>query len=142
MNRLAAFDVDDLNVISALVQDAVCKVGDIRYAPSAATVSLVLNRFKWEAAGRKRASNGERLRSILHFARVTAMRASGIDQGRRDDVLSLLALTFAPGEAPSGTLELAFSGGATLRLEVECLEAALSDTGAGWSAIATPRHDA
>jgi hypothetical protein len=142
MNRLAAFDAEDLTVISALVQDAVCKIGDIRYAPAAATVSLMLNRFGWETAGKKRDAKGERLRSVLHFSRVTAMRASGIDQTRKDDVLSLLALTFASGDLPSGMVELAFSGGATLRLDVECLEAALSDTGAAWSAVATPHHDA
>jgi hypothetical protein len=141
MNRLAAFDADDLNVISALVQDAVCKVGDIQWTPANGTVLIAMNRFKWEGgSGRVQHKNGERLRSVLHFSRVSAVRASGVDQANREGILSLLAVTFTPSQAPSGTVELAFSGHATLRLDVECLEAALSDTDAVWSAVATPRH--
>lgn len=139
MTRLAAFDTADLDVISALAQDAVCKVSDIAFVPAKGTVALVLNRFGWEA-GRRRGP-GERLRSVLHFSRVAALKASGIDQAAPETVLSLLAIRFIEGAAPAGTVELAFAGGATLRLEVECLECALSDTGAAWSAIATPKHD-
>jgi Protein of unknown function (DUF2948) len=138
--RLAAFDAADLDVMSALAQDSVCKVGDIAFVPASGAVALQLNRYKWEDG--KRSKSGERVRSVLHFARVKAVRSAGIDQARKQDVLSLLAIRFAETEAPSGEVTLLFSGGATLRLDVECLEAALSDTQAEWSAVAKPRHDA
>ncbi|MGA7211867.1 MAG: DUF2948 family protein [Pseudolabrys sp.] len=35
---------------------------------------------------------------------------------------------------------MSFSGGATLRLEVECLEAELADLGPTWSTSACPCH--
>jgi Protein of unknown function (DUF2948) len=138
--RLAAFDADDLSVISALVQDAVCTVGDLVYVPARAVFSLTLNRFKWEDGRRSR--SGARVRSVLHFARITAVKAVGINQADRAAVLSLLAVRFEPGTAPSGVVELVFSGGNTVRLDAECLEAALSDTDAEWAAIARPRHEA
>ncbi|MCU0830810.1 MAG: DUF2948 family protein [Rhizobiaceae bacterium] len=138
--RLAAFDADDLNVISTLVQDAVCQVGDIHFAAARALFSLTLNRFKWDDDRRSR--TGARVRSVLHFARVSGVKSSGINQSDRQAVLSLLALRFEPGEAPSGIVELVFSGGATLRLNVECIEAALADTDAEWAAIARPSHKA
>jgi len=41
---------------------------------------------------------------------------------------------------PDGTVELAFAGGGTIRLAVECLEARMQDLGAAWAAKATPAH--
>ena len=38
-------------------------------------------------------------------------------------MLSLLAVRFEPDEAPAGYVTLTFSGGASIRLEVECIEA-------------------
>jgi len=37
-------------------------------------------------------------------------------------------------------ITLTFSGGKALRLEVECLEAELSDLGPSWPATARPTH--
>jgi hypothetical protein len=41
---------------------------------------------------------------------------------------------------PSGVITLTFSGGATLRLEVECLEAELADLGPAWTTTCCPMH--
>ena len=38
------------------------------------------------------------------------------------------------------TITLVFSGGAALRLEVECLECELADLGPTWTAAARPAH--
>ncbi len=43
-------------------------------------------------------------------------------------------------DAPAGTITLTFSGGAALRLEVECLECELADLGPTWTAAARPEH--
>lgn len=55
-------------------------------------------------------------------------------------MLNLLAITFEAGDAPSGTIVLTFSGGAALRLEVECIEAQLADLGAAWETPSRPSH--
>jgi hypothetical protein len=57
-------------------------------------------------------------------------------------VLSLLAIRFTQRTAddPAGTVEFVFSGGGTLRLEVECLEASLSDVSGAWAARGLPSH--
>ena len=41
----------------------------------------------------------------------------------------------------AGAVELVFAGGGTLRVEVECLEATLTDLGAAWSTEHCPHHD-
>jgi len=63
-----------------------------------------------------------------------------VNPTRKDEVLNLLAVEFQETEAPSGVIVLSFSGGATLRLEVECLEAELADLGPTWSTAVCPCH--
>ena len=46
----------------------------------------------------------------------------------------------ADGE-PQGTIELVFSGGGTIRLEVECIDAALTDVSSEWAALGRPSHE-
>jgi hypothetical protein len=138
--KLVALDTEDLAVISAHVQDSVFKVGDIDWSPKATQFSIAANRFVWEDAARKR-KGFERRRAALVFKRVLAVRSTGIDRNRRDDVMSLLALRFEQkGEGPEGTLELSLSGAATIALDVECIEAQLADIGGAWETTSKPRH--
>ena len=55
-------------------------------------------------------------------------------------MLNLLAVEFSETDAPGGVVNLIFSGGGMLRLEVECLEAELADLGPSWPAAARPVH--
>ncbi|RCS25713.1 DUF2948 family protein [Phyllobacterium salinisoli] len=144
MLKLVALDDEDLQIISAHLQDAVLKVGDLDYLPREKRFVAVANRFVWE-----RAATGvfgkrtlERRRSVLHFDCVTMVKASGIDRSRKDDVLSLLAVRFLPGDMPAGVVEFIFSGNAAVRLDVECIETKLTDLGPAWEARAKPEHDA
>ncbi len=137
--KLLALDPEDLDVVSAQVQDAVLKVGDIHWRPAEKRLVIGLNRFAWEAADRRR--RFERRRAALHLTRVTSVKAQHLSAERPDVVLDLLALRFTETEAPSGVVELLFAGGATLRAEVECLEVGLTDLGAAWSTDHLPSHD-
>jgi hypothetical protein len=76
----------------------------------------------------------------VRFERVKAAQVQGIDLKQKDAVLELLAVTFEPGEEPSGTLTLLFAGGGAIRLQVECIEAELRDLGAAWKTRRKPRH--
>jgi hypothetical protein len=138
--KLVALDDQDLNVISAHVQDAVTKVGDLKFLPHGRRFVVPMRRFAWETQGGFFPGKPERRNSVLHFERVASAQASGVAQGRPADVLSLLALRFHPAEAPGGTIELVFSGGGAIRLDVECIEARLSDLGGAWEASSRPRH--
>ncbi len=52
-----------------------------------------------------------------------------VEQAAEAGTLNLLAVAFTENDAPGGVVILTFSGGAALRLEVECLEAELADLG-------------
>lgn len=138
--KLLALDEEDLQVISAHVQDAVLRVGEIDYMAGEKRIVLVMNRFVWEAPRRLFRRHNERRRSVLHFDRVTSVSTTGIDRGKPEDVLSLLAIKFTATEPPGGLVELVFSGDAAIRLEVECIEARFSDLGGAWEATSRPTH--
>ena len=57
--RLLAQDADDLAVISAAMQDAVAKVGDISYEAKARLLTLAFNRYCWEAEGHVRVRSAD-----------------------------------------------------------------------------------
>lgn len=139
--RLAALDEEDLAVISAHVQDAVLMVGDLHWTPASHRFTLAMNRFAWEAGPAGRAKSWQRRRAVLQFDRVLAAQAQCIRRDRPDAVLELLAVTFEPTDAPAGHVVLAFAGGGSLRLAVECIEARLADLGAAWQTKALPVHD-
>ena len=48
--KLLALDEEDLAVLSAYVQDAVLKVGDLIYLPKEQRFAVAMNRFIWEKA--------------------------------------------------------------------------------------------
>jgi hypothetical protein len=138
--KLVALDSEDLAVISAHMQDSVFKAGDVEWSPRDQQFALAANRFVWEEAARKR-KGFERHRAALVFKRVLAVRSTGIDRQKRDEVLSLLAIRFEQkGEGPDGTVELTLSGAATIALDVECIEVQLADVGGAWETASKPRH--
>lgn len=144
--KLAALDAEDLAVVSAHVQDAVVRVGDLLWSPTERRFGLVMNRYAWEATDpRGDRGTGERRRAALQFDRVLAAKTCLIRRDVPDAVLSLLAVTFEPAadpaQAPSGAIVLTFAGGGGVRLEVECIEARLADLGAAWEARAKPAHE-
>lgn len=138
---LGAEDAEDLEIISARLQDAVAKVKDLAYLPKSRRFAGLFNRFKWEST--KKRGNDLRVRARLHFNGVLAVQSHNIDRSRPDAVVSLLAIRFAPkgGEDPGGTVELVFAGGGAIRLDVESLDAGLTDVSGDWSALGRPDHD-
>lgn len=141
--RLLAQDADDLAVISAALQDAVAKIGDIRWDAQARTLTLACNRFRWEAGGKKGAKKGvegERVRSALQLGDVTGVQARNLKRDAKGAVVELLAIAFEPGEAPGGTVLLTFAGGGDLRVGVDCLDVVLADVSEPWATPHRPGH--
>lgn len=126
--KLIALDADDLAVISAHVQDAAVRVGDIIWRPGEKRLVIGMDRLDWDHALGD-AIEPRRLVSALRFDRVLACKSRNIDLDVPDTGLELLGIEFHPGEAPSGSAMLMFADGGALRLDVECLECELADLG-------------
>ncbi|MBX3481316.1 MAG: DUF2948 family protein [Caulobacter sp.] len=136
--RLLAEDADDLAVIAAAVQDAVGKIGDIRFEASARRLTLGLNRLRWETSDK---AGAERIRTGLQLTGVLAVRSRNLRREAKAAVVSLMDLSFEPGEAPGGVVVLTFSGGGELRVEVECIDVAMADVSAPWPTPRRPSHE-
>ena len=130
--KLLAHDPDDLVLISAALQDAEVKLADISYAPAARTLTFPLTRYRWEADGTEQVS------CAVQFGDVLNVKVRGLD---RDRTCSLMAVEFMENpEPPGGALLFLFAGCGELKVEVECVDAALADLGDPWPAPAHPDH--
>jgi hypothetical protein len=141
--KLIALDVDDLKVVSAHLQDAVLKVGDMAFVPRERRFAAILNRFDWTSArtGGK-ATAPTRRQTALRFERVLGAQVTGIDLKAGYEVLALLALQYEPASEgdPQGYVTLVFAGGGAVRLHVECVEGEMKDLGPAWQASRVPQH--
>jgi len=141
--KLVALDKDDIEVVSAHIQDALVAVAEIFWQPRDHRFLMALNRFDWMAAVEAKPdaiADYRRCRTALRFERVVTCKCRGIDPANRGAKLNLLAVEFTESDAPAGIVTLTFSGGGVIRLEVECLEAELTDLGQISAAAARPNH--
>lgn len=144
--KLVAFDVADLQVLSAHLQDAVVTVGDMAYLPAERRFAMMINRFDWMEASERHGdrAGGMRRRTALRFEHVQKTDVQGFSPSDKAQVLSLLALTFEQGDLPQpeGYVLFEFSGGARIRLKVEAIEAEFRDLDAAWRTRSKPIHEA
>ena len=136
--RLAASDAEDLEILSARLQDAAGKLKDFTWLPKKRRFAAVLNRLQWEEGGKTR------VRAGLHFDGVLKVQSSKVKLGAGEAVVSVLAVRFKSndGEDPGGVIEIVLAGGGSFRLAVECIDAELADLTGPWAAIGMPDHDA
>lgn len=130
--RLLAEDADDLQIISAALQDALLRPADIVWERAARRVTIEFSRFCWECGG-------TRVRAAMQFGDVLAVKSRRLPR-LPDAPLELLHIDFEPVEAPGGRVVLMFAGGGDLRLDVECLDAVVADLSDRWPVRVAPTH--
>jgi len=155
--KLRARDLQDLEILGAMLQDAIVRPADMSYQPREKRFVMMVNRFRWELrdgddaaqdpqpepredarfeeAGKRRLF--ERVAAGVCFDRVRRVRTQNLDQRRRDEILSLLTV-----DAEPGAITLMFSGGARIRLEVSLVACHMEDLGEPWPTPWRPAHDA
>ena len=128
--RLIAQDGEGLEVLAALLQDAVFPITEMTYARTRRRFALLLNRFRWEDAPAAEAASRryERVQSLLVFEDVLSVKTSGIERSDKDMVLSLLSIGFEAGNDGAGVVTLVLAGDGAIALQVEALDANLRDT--------------
>jgi len=138
--RLRAEDADDLAVLSACLQDAVIAIRETTFLPGERRFVFVANRFRWEDADRERPVEGAAIYERVHcgvcFDAVTAVRQRGLVQSRKGQIVSLLAIE----QGEPGTIDLVFSAGIVIRLEVERILCHVQDLDEPWPTQWRPSH--
>lgn len=138
--RLMAEDEADLDIIGAAVQDALLRVGEMKFDKRSRRFTLMINRFRWETAGER--GPYERVRSALSFEGVLGVKSRRVRQDSDVALASLLSIGFIPEEEPpGGVVRLLLAGGGEIAIDVECLDAVLIDTGPAWSTPRRPDHE-
>ncbi len=135
--KLRAADAEDLAVVSAVLQDSVIPVEEMAYLPEERRFVLVANRFRWEDSERDPVEGRiyERVHCGLVIDHVTAVRRRGIERDKDEQILSLLAIA-----EKDGAIELTFSAGAAIRVEVERILCHLEDVAEPYPTQWRPRH--
>lgn len=159
--KLRTQDADDLTVVSACLQDSIIPINDMGYLPDQQRFVFVANRFRWETAPdvppsalavhAGTAAEGdtpflnpdeecldcpyERTNCAVCFENVTAVKYRGINLRARNQMLSLLAVTWT-GDA----VVLSFAGGGAIRLETAAPCCVVEDVGEPWPTRLRPRH--
>lgn len=137
--KLKALDKEDLQVISAALQDSLVAIRDIAWVPAEKRFLLVANRFRWEAAPD---DNGawSRSHSILGFAEVAAVRHADMPLSEPDRILGLLAIESEEAEGGGVIVRLRFADGRMIRLEAPRLLCHIEDVGEPWPTRFRPDH--
>lgn len=127
--NLGAESVEDLTVVSSLVQDAVFPANEMSWRAAERRFALLLNRFRWEdqTNAEKRGRAYERVQSLLVIDTVLGVSSQGMDRKDKDVVLSLLSVSFEPTEEGSGHILLTLAGDGAIRLKVEAVQLSLRD---------------
>ncbi|OED46867.1 DUF2948 family protein [Leisingera sp. S232] len=127
--NLGALETEDLKVLSSLLQDSVFPVTEMSWRAHERRFALLVNRFRWEDrdAAERRGRAYERVQSLLVVDNVLGVSSQGVDRKDKDLILSLLSITFEPGEDGAGHVLLTLAGDGALRLPVEALDVSLRD---------------
>ncbi|MGR3290682.1 MAG: DUF2948 family protein [Paracoccaceae bacterium] len=143
--RLMAMDNDDLQVMSALVQDAVFPIAEMTWDRKRRRFALLLNRFRWEDldASATRQRDYERVQSVLVIEDVTAVASQGVDRSEAELILSILSLSFETGKDGTGSVEITLAGDGAIAIAVEALQVTLNDVTRPYVAPSRnePKHD-
>ena len=147
--RIVAKDEADLEVISALLQDAIIAGADMHYDAQHECFMIIANRFCWERptlADMNDSAGGavyERALCGVRINYVTAVQKRRWPADWRDAFLNLLALKLVamPQQDSGCMIELSFSGGPSMRLITKQIEIAVGDLDSGRPTNIQPRHD-
>lgn len=127
--NLKALDPEDLVILSSLAQDAVFPGSEMTWQRGPRRFAILLNRFRWEdaPAAERRKRPFERVQSVLMIEDVLKVVTQGVDPKDKDTVLSVLDISFEPGEDAAGRIVLTLAGDGAIGLDVECLDVTLKD---------------
>ncbi|NRA29119.1 MAG: DUF2948 family protein [Parvularculaceae bacterium] len=136
---LMAADAEDLQTISAMLQDAIVKVGDIAFLKEERRFAFVTNRFMWEVK-RGLFSQGQRVRAGVHFDDVKAVRSRAVRMTNKEALLDILSLEWE-GDENGGTITINLAGGGLIALDVDAINVTVEDISEPWRARRKPDHE-
>jgi hypothetical protein len=131
--KLKAEDAEDVQVISAVLQDAIAPVCDMLYNPADKNFIMVVHRLRRETED----APLERICCAVNLRGVESVKTHGIDLNKQERMLDLLAVM-----PEKQTVDFIFAGDAEIRVQLGAWSMIVEDFGEAWPASCSPCHDA
>ena len=144
--RLRATSASDVEVISALLQDAIIPGEDMTFDHAGRRFVMVVNRFCWDQPPLEGVSSEkgdpiyERRLCGVRIEGVAGVEAAGMPATRRGALFNMLAITVS--KSADNRLEILFSDGVSLRLAVDDILVLAEDLDDGRPTAVMPMHEA
>lgn len=135
--KLKAVAAEDIEVLSALLQDSLVAAPDIRFLAEDACLVMVLNRYCWEQNSKDSQTQPQRCMCGLKVTSVSQIRQRGLS-GQPNQFYNLLSITY---EEAIKRLTFTFSEGCGIRLVVDRLAVLVQDVADPHPGFARPQHD-
>ena len=142
--KLRAVAAEDVEVMSALLQDGLVAASDLHYDKDVASFLMVINRFCWEQADYPDSKTQfNRFLCGLKVAHVKQVSQCGLSSGV-SQFYNLLSITYEETneiEKLVKRLTFTFSDGYNIRLTVDELALIMQDIAVPHPGLARPQHN-
>ena len=138
--KLIAKSTEDLQVISAHLQDAIVSSDNVASLKKNRIFLMQLNRFMWEDVEKGVFRKNKRIRTVLKFENVTKVLKKNINLKNKDRFLDFLAIESNLLPDKNYEINLIFSGDAIIKIKAEIIEVTLDDQGYPWDSKIKPKH--
>ncbi len=142
--KLRAVAAEDVEVMSALLQDGLVASSDLHYHKDEASFVMVINRFCWEQADDTESeTQSNRCMCGLRVAHVKQVSQRGLSAGV-NQFYNLLSFTYEEtkgNEQVVKSLTFTFSGGYGIKLIVDELALIVQDIATPHPGLARPQHN-
>ena len=142
--KLRAVAAEDVEIMSALLQDGLVAASDLHYQKDAASFVMVINRYCWEQADDTESeTQPNRCLCGLKVAHVKRVSQRGLAAGA-NQFYNLLSITYEEtkkNEKVVKRLTFTFSDGYGIRLTLDELALIMQDIAAPHPGLARPQHN-
>ena len=139
--KLNAISEEDLNVVSAHLQDSIAQVKDIVHLKKNRIFLVQFNRFMWEDIEKGVFRRNKRVISVLKFENVISVYSKNLNQKNKDRFLDFLAIETKLLSDKSYEIKLNFAGDILIKINSEVIECFLEDISDPWETKNKPKHD-
>lgn len=136
--KLKAESHDDLEILSACLQDACFPASAMHYDSTTKVFTILANRFMWEHE--PHAHQGEevykRVHSGIYFSHVQGVKHKNVEQANTTEFLNLLAIH----AKKDGQIHLVFSDQREICLHIDKITCHVKDLHEPWHTTQKPTH--
>ncbi len=143
--KLLAQDEQDVQVIAAVLQDAIAPVSEMVFRAADKNFVMIVHRFRWDCIkedGTPATPHEEgcdcvfeRIACALDIEGVESVQLQGFDQESPSAMLDLLTIAL-----DGDSLQMIFAGGAKMRLKLANWRLKVRDFGESWPTTHRPLH--